>query len=113
MRLRHLATLIIALVVFPGWTVWIHRTFGVELAWQAPKHIVVCDRRYKPVGQEFLTLVRVGTVLDLRPTVFELPVPLPDLRPFDSGLPYGGCPAALVLHLARADLVYAPLEGGP
>src|SRR4029078_13345505 len=86
--------------------VWIHRTFGIELAWQTPDHIVVCDRRYKPVHPGYIALIHVGTVLDLRPTVFALPIPLPDLHPFDSS-PYGGCPSAVVLHLDRGDRVYA------
>ena len=112
MRLRLVPWWLVALVLLSVWTIWIRNTYGIELAWQTPKRILICDRRYDPVDPSVLAVIKTGTVLDLQPFLFAAPVPLPDLHPFDSSA-YGGCPSAVVIHRKGEELVFAPMSGGP
>jgi hypothetical protein len=113
--MRHFLVLMAMLVVVLiglGTASWIHTAFGVILPWQTPKHINVCGRQYREGGLPFIADADTR-VLTLRATVFDLPIPLPDLEPTDSGLPYAGCPIQVVLVLRDRQVLYGPPQGGP
>jgi hypothetical protein len=92
--------------------VWIHVTFGIIAPWQTPRHIDVCGHQYREGGSAFGP-DSGARVLALDSTVFQLPIPLPDLHETDIGLPYGGCPAQVILRVGGLSIVYGFVEGGP
>ena len=91
---------------------WIHTKFGIILPWETPEHIHLCGREYEEGGPR--TFPDEDTpVTTLRATIFDRPIPLPDVAPTDQGLPYGGCPVQVILHLSNRDVVYGFVQGGP
>jgi hypothetical protein len=114
MRLRSLLLTIVVLVAGVMWVRFTHVTFGVNLPWEAPRHIDICERRYTPTYPAFVDRILDSTrILVLEPTIFLMPIPVPSIRPSRPSLSYGGCPEAVVLRLRSDTLVFAPLMGGP
>jgi hypothetical protein len=89
----------------------VHRAYGINLPWELPRHLDICERRYDGGFDRYP--VPESRTLHLTPTVFLLPLPLPDLHPDDPSQPYGGCPALVILKLGDREIVYAPMQGGP
>ena len=80
--------------------------------WRIPQRIDVCGRRYHPSGASLEP--RPGAyIARIEATILSLPIPLPDLRPTESGLPYAGCPGLLALVVGDEVIPYGPPEGGP
>ncbi len=101
------AALAVLGTLFAG--LFVHRAYGINLPWERPKHLDICERRYDVVeGYD----APEGETLRLSPTILSLPVPLPDLHPDESG-PYGGCPWLVILELRDREQRYAPVQGGP
>jgi hypothetical protein len=106
-----IALLIIG-IVGAGADLWVRKTFGVFLPWQIPERIDVCGRRYHP-SVPLTSLSADVVVVRLHATVLALPIPLPDLAPTRSSLPYAGCPIQLELVIGDRVITYGPPEGGP
>jgi hypothetical protein len=99
-------------IVGVGADLWVRKTFGVFLPWQIPERIDVCGRRYHP-PVPLTNLSSDVVVVRIHATVLALPIPLPDLAPIRSSLPYAGCPIQLQLVVGDRVIAYGPPEGGP
>lgn len=110
-RNRRILALLAVGAVLVGTELAIRWTFGVWLPWQEPTRIDLCERRY-----ELATFVQQPTVdthiLEVQATLFALPIPVPEVHPPRSRLPYGGCPAQLHLLVGDRVVPYDP-GGGP
>lgn len=95
-----------------GTELWIHETFGINLPCETPDHFHVCGREYRlggPLGDPSRTYTFTA-----RPTVFDLPIPMPDVAPIDGSMEWGGCPLQVLLERDEGDVeVYAFIQGGP
>lgn len=49
----------------------------------------------------------------VRPTVFDLPIPMPEVSPIPGVADWGGCPLQVVLERRDDVVVYAFIQGGP
>jgi hypothetical protein len=88
----------------------VHRAYGINLPWERPAHLDICERRYDlAAGYD----APEAETLRLAPTVLALPLPLPELHPDQGSRPYGGCPWLVVVELRDEELRYAPMQGGP
>jgi hypothetical protein len=98
----------VALVV----ELWIHTAFGINAPWETPDFFHVCGREYRLGGEE--RDPRTVYTLTVNPTIFDLPIPMPDAAPIEGSLGWGGCPVQVVLERADGDhVVYAFIQGGP
>ena len=110
---RRLAiALFVVALVGVGADLWVRMTFGVFLPWQIPERIDVCGRRYHP-SVPLSDLSGDVVVIRIQATVGALPIPLPDLAPSRSSLPYAGGPIQLQLVVGDRVITYGPPEGGP
>ena len=89
----------------------VHRAFGVNRLWELPRHFDLCEIRYDRVTG--FPDVPTARTLHLAPTIFRLPLPLPDVRPDAAGGTNGGCPSLVVLDLPDGGIEYAHVQGGP
>jgi len=102
-------SLAIAGTLFAG--LLVHRAYGVNLPWERPRHLDLCEIRYDLVTD--FPDVPAADTLHLAPTIFELPLPLPDVGRDQPGGPYVRCPALVVLDLHDGPVEYAHVQGGP
>lgn len=110
---RRLAiVLLVTGLIGVGADLWVRKTFGVFLPWQLPERIDVCGRRYHP-SVPLPDLSSDVVVVRIHVTFGALPIPLPDLAPTRSSLPYAGCPIQLELVVGDRIITYGPPEGGP
>lgn len=107
-----LAGLFLATLAGIGAESWIHTKFGVILPWERPRHITVCGHQYD-MGGNPSSPESGARVLMLDATVLNMPIPLPELRETDMGLPYGGCPAQVVVRIRDQSVLYGAVQGGP
>jgi hypothetical protein len=113
---RRLIAIILVLVAIPAVAgeLWIRKTFGTWLPWVTPERINVCGRTYDRYNAGGEALGADAYIATFDATLFDLPIPLPDLQPTRTSLPYAGCPARI--DIVRGDGViasYGPFQGGP
>ena len=111
-RRRALLLLVTAVSVLgSGTELWIHTNFGINTPWDTPRHLPVCGRRYDqgpPLRDPQTTYT-----FYVHPTVFDLPVPIPDVSPIPGVMNWGGCPLQVVLDTNHGEVVYGFIQGGP
>ena len=88
-----------------------HAAFGIKVPWERPRFFHVCGREYRQGGE--LRDPATTYTFRIRPTVFELPIPMPDVAPIEGVLEWGGCPLQVLLELDDETVVYAFIQGGP
>lgn len=111
-RRRALLLALIPVVILGAVTeLWIHATFGINVPWDTPDFFHVCGREYREGGA--LRDPETTCTFWLHPTVFDLPIPMPDVAPIPGRADWGGCPLQVVLERKDGDVVYAFIQGGP
>ena len=101
----------LAIVVVLQVGIAVHRAYGINLPWEVPRHLDLCERRYDDVAP--FPVIAPSWMLTIEATLLNLPVPIPDVHPYDSHLPYAGCPGLVKLVIRGHDFYYAPMAGGP
>jgi hypothetical protein len=90
---------------------WIHDAFGINVPWDTPDFFSLCGRRYDQGGA--LRNPDATYTFWIRTTVFDLPIPMPEVSPIPGVADWGGCPLQVVLKRKDGDIVYAFIQGGP
>lgn len=109
-RIAAIALTLSLVLAAPG-ELWIHEAFGTNTPWDTPEFVQVCGRRYDLGGipGDPATIY----TLYAQATVFDMPIPMPEVSPIPGEPNWGGCPLQVVLKRKAGDLVYGHIQGGP
>ena len=108
-----ISLVLVAIAAVAG-ELWIRKTFGTWLPFVTPDRIDICGRRYDRYEAAGEILGSDPYIATLHATLFDLPIPLPDLQPTRTSLPYAGCPARIDLVRGERRIAsYGPFQGGP